>query len=374
MLNVEDVPRELRKPEAAGKVGVLDRSFWAGRRVLLTGHTGFKGAWLALWLQRLGAEVHGLALPPDSTGAFATLGPWPDLCSHHIDLRTSHAVEEVVIEVDPQVVFHLGAQALVRLGHADPAGTYATNVLGTVHLLEALTNAPSLRAVVVVTSDKVYANAGDGRPFREGDPLEGRDPYSGSKVCAELVVKSWRNALPPSSLIAVATARAGNVIGGGDVSVDRLIPDAWRAISSRCPLRLRYPEATRPWQFVLEPLLGYLQLGQKLAATPACAPCAVNFGPGPEGSCSVLEMAERLFNLWGAGGWTLETLAQPAEASLLALDASLARRSLKWWGRLDLDRALEWTIAWWGCQSRGDDLRELASTQIKTYEELISSP
>lgn len=352
----------------------LTRDFWAGRRVLLTGHTGFKGAWLALWLQKLGSEVHGLALPARSAGAFSALGLGLGQHSHLADLRELPAVQEVVRAVEPEVVFHLGAQALVRTGYRDPAGTYATNVLGTVHLLDALRGSPSTRAVVVVTSDKVYANAGEGQPFAEDDPLQGSDPYSGSKVCAEMVVQAWRKALPADAPIAIATARAGNVIGGGDIAPDRLLPDAWRAITTTTPLVLRYPDAIRPWQFVLEPLLGYLLLAQRLTLAPATAPHSLNFGPEAESCRSVVEIAQNVFELMGAGTWELERRAQPAEASLLTLESSKARDVLAWRGRLDLDEALEWTTAWWRKERRGGGLHELAISQVEAYEALLSSP
>jgi CDP-glucose 4,6-dehydratase len=258
------------------------------------------------------------------------------------------------------------------MGHRDPAGTYATNVLGTVHLLEALQDSPSTTAVVVVTSDKVYANAGRGKPFREEDPLGGSDPYSGSKVCAEMVVQAWRNSLAPSASMAVATARAGNVIGGGDVAPDRLLPDAWRAITTHTPLLVRYPEATRPWQFVLEPLLGYLLLAQQLALAPATTPHSLNFGPEVEGCRSVLEVVRRVFERLGTGSWEMEQVGQPAEASLLTLDSSRAREVLAWRGRLDFDQALEWTVQWWDRERRGGDLQELAATQVEAYETLSS--
>ena len=225
-------------------VEVTDRSFWAGRRVLVTGHTGFKGAWLSLWLERLGAQVTGLALPPESPdGAFSVFTPWPSLESHLADLRDADAVEGVIEATAPEVVFHLAAQSLVGRGWAHPADTYAVNVVGTAHLLEAVSRVRSVQAVVVVTSDKVYANNGTGGPFREDSPLGGADPYSASKAATEHVVTAWRAGNPE---VPIATVRAGNVIGGGDVADDRLLPDAWRALLAAKDFVVRHPDATRP--------------------------------------------------------------------------------------------------------------------------------
>jgi CDP-glucose 4,6-dehydratase len=350
-----------------------DRSFWKNRRVLVTGHTGFKGAWLVLWLDYLGANVTGMALPPeDPAGAFETMSPWPGLLSHLADVRDEAQVDAVMRAADPEVVIHLAAQSLVRRGHTDPVGTYATNVLGTAHLLRAASRAPSLLALVVVTSDKVYANDGGGRRYREGDPLGGADPYSSSKACAELVVSAWRRGVGDGTLAPTATARAGNVIGGGDVGQDRLLPDTWRALVNDRPVRLRYPRATRPWQFVLEPLLGYLLVAERLAITPDQVPPAVNLGPDPGESCPVAEVVGRVLSLWGSGRWELEAGAHLPEAPALHLDSTLAGTALGWSGRLDLDAALRWTVEWWRRQAQGGDLRRLALTQIRDYEALSS--
>lgn len=346
----------------------MSPGFWAGRRVLVTGHTGFKGAWLALWLQRLGAHVAGLALPPaDEAGAFCALGPWPGLDSHLIDIRDRPAVAGVVMDTEPQVVFHLAAQPLVRAGYADPVATYDVNVTGTVNLLAALDTTPFLEAVVVVTTDKVYAQ-GDGSPFQEGDRLGGADAYSASKACAELIVQGWHRAGP---VPAMATARAGNVIGGGDVAPDRLLPDARRAILANAVLRLRYPEAVRPWQFVLEPLHGYLLLAERLVAEPAATPTAVNFGPADYACIAVHELIERVFRRTGAGKWDPEQHPQPHEASVLRLDHSLASETLGWRPRLKLDEAIDWTLEWWQAGAEGASLKDIAVAQIERYEELL---
>lgn len=347
----------------------LTAGFWAGRRVLLTGHTGFKGAWLALWLQRLGAQVTGLALPPiDSDGAFCALGPWPGIDSHLVDIRDRLALRAVVDAADPQVVFHLAAQPLVRAGFTDPIDTYEVNVMGTVNLLAALGPASSLEAVVVVTTDKVYADAADGHPLAEDDRLGGIDAYSTSKACSELVAKGWSW---PQSRPGVATARAGNVIGGGDVAPDRLLPDSRRAIRSASPLRLRYPKAVRPWQFVLEPLHGYLLLAEHLVEGPPAAPMALNFGPSTDACVPAVEVVERLFDLAGTGAWELEDREQPHESPVLRLDATLASKALGWQPRLDLEEALAWTLEWWRAEEQPGSLVGLAHAQIERYEKRL---
>lgn len=342
--------------------------WWKGRRVLVTGHTGFKGAWVSLMLELAGAEVTGLALPPeDAAGAYTALGPWPSLDSHEVDLRNAEAVARTVAGADPEVILHLGAQALVRRAYADPAATWAVNAIGTANVLDAARRAPSLLAVVVVTSDKVYANAGDGLAFREDDRLGGHDPYSSSKAGAELVTASWRRSFFGDGRVGIATARAGNVIGGGDRGADRLLSDVWRALEAGTPVGLRYPRATRPWQFVLEPLSGYLLLAERLATAPADAPAAVNFGPDPAMSWPVAAVVERVFELWGGGRWEQVGKPQPEEATTLSVDAGLAQAILGWKPRLDLDTALAWTIAWWRCRADGGDLRALARSQVDAY-------
>ncbi len=352
-------------------VDVMESSFWAGRRVLVTGHTGFKGAWLSLWLERLGAQVSGLALPAESPdGAFAAFAPWSTLDSHDTDLREAEAVQRVVESAAPEVVFHLAAQALVRRGWADPAGTYAVNVVGTAHLLEAISRVGSVQAVVMATSDKVYANKGAGVPFREDSPLGGSDPYSASKASAEHVVSAWRAGNPK---VPVATVRAGNVIGGGDVAEDRLLPDTWRALLASEDLALRHPQATRPWQFVLEPLDGYLRVAECLVSDPAACPPAVNFGPPPSACWPVSRVAEAVLAAWGGGRWVDGHRAgDPPEAPALSLDATLATRTLGWRPRLKLETAISWTVEWWRAASADAPLRPLAVAQIESYEDMLT--
>ena len=343
---------------------------WRGRRVLVTGHTGFKGAWLTFWLQRLGAVVWGLALPPDDErSAFCLLGPWPDLEERIIDLVDRAAVRSAVAAAAPDVVFHLGAQSLVRRGYADPSGTYATNVSGCAHLLEAAVGAGA-SAVVVVTSDKVYLNEEYGRPFVEEDRLGGRDPYSASKACAELVAGSWRSM---AAKTAIATARAGNVIGGGDVAPDRLLPDMERALLTESALVLRNPTAIRPWQFVLEPLYGYLLLADLMVERPAAAPAALNFGP-PAASClPVADIVSRATALAGGLPWQPDSAQADAEAGVLRLDASAAAAVLGWRSCLDVQAALSWTVEWWTCHRTGGDLHALAHDQIERYEGAVAA-
>lgn len=345
-------------------------SFWRGRRVLLTGHTGFKGAWLALWLEQLGAEVAAVALPPATDpNLFEALAPWPSLVSHIGDLRAPETARNLLNQTKPEIVFHLAAQALVRPSYSDPAGTFASNVLGTVHLLDAVRQVPTVEAVVVVTSDKVYANDEQGRPFKEDDRLGGSDPYSASKACQEIVAASYRRSFLDQTATRIATARAGNVIGGGDWAVDRLIPDFVRAMGAGRELLIRHPEATRPWQHVLEPLAGYLAYAEQLSANPALPP-ALNFGPAADDIRPVRWVVERMTERWGHGAsWRVDQAETVPEAQLLTLDAGLAGKSLGWRPRLPLGRALDWTVEWYRAQGEGRDMRAYSLDQIERYQE-----
>ncbi len=346
-------------------------SFWRGRRVLLTGHTGFKGAWLALWLESLEAEVAAVALPPATDpNLFEALAPWPGLASHIGDLREPETARDLLNRSEPEIVFHLAAQALVRPSYGDPVGTFASNVLGTVHLLDAVRNVPTVEAVVVVTSDKVYANDEQGRPFKEDDRLGGKDPYSASKACQEIVTASYRRSFFGEAATRIATARAGNVIGGGDWAVDRLIPDFVRAMAAGREVPIRHPEATRPWQHVLEPLAGYLAYAERLTANPAL-PRALNFGPAADDIQPVRWVVERMTELWGSGAcWRADRAETVPEAHLLTLDASLATKALGWQPRLPLAQALDWTVTWYRAHAEGRDMRAYSRDQIERYREL----
>jgi CDP-glucose 4,6-dehydratase len=350
--------------------------FWQRRRVLITGHTGFKGAWLWLWLKSLGARLTGYALAPPTTPSLWDIvraDAHADGSSIIADIREPERLRAAVEAADPQVVFHLAAQALVRESYADPLATFATNVLGTGALLEACRTLRHLECVVVVTSDKVYENEGAGRPFEEGDRLGGHDPYSASKAAAEILTRSFRDSFfaagPP-----IATARAGNVIGGGDWSVDRLIPDCVRALEAGRPVSLRYPEAVRPWQHVLEPLSGYLELARALVRTPAAAPRAVNFGPDAASFSTVRAVVEAFSTRFGGKpGWELDRSAHPSEARALTLSSMLAERTLAWRPRLDIDRALNWTADWYrACASR-EDMLKYSEAQIAQYQTIRSA-
>jgi CDP-glucose 4,6-dehydratase len=345
------------------------REFWQSRRVFLTGHTGFKGAWMNLWLQHLGAKVTGYALAPHTEPSmFALLS---SRCASHIaDIRDEHKVREAVVGADPHIVIHMAAQALVRESYRDPLATYATNVMGTGILLQACRALQQLECVLVVTSDKVYENHGEGRPFVEGDRLGGHDPYSNSKACAELLTLSFRDSFF-SDGAPIATARAGNVIGGGDWSQDRLIPDCVRALEAGEPVSLRYPEAIRPWQHVLEPLSGYLAFAQALVQAPTVTPRAVNFGPDPSSFCTVREVVESFSaSFSGRPGWRRDTGAHPQEASALTLSSALAQNSLGWRPRLAVGESLAWTADWYRAHAAGENMTKYSEAQIARYQTL----
>ncbi len=344
-------------------------TFWRDKRVFLTGHTGFKGAWLNLWLQQLGAKVTGYALAPHTEPSmFALLSA---ACASHIaDIRDERQVRDALIAADPHIVIHMAAQALVRESYRDPLATYATNVLGTGSVLQACRALRQLQCVLVVTSDKVYENHGAGRPFVESDRLGGHDPYSNSKACAELLTASFRDCFFGGAA-PIATARAGNVIGGGDWSKDRLIPDCVRALEAGEPVSLRYPEAIRPWQHVLEPLSGYLALAEALATAPAATPRAVNFGPDPSSFCTVREVVESFSaSFLGRPGWRRASGAHPAEAGALTLSSGLAENSLGWRPRLALAESLAWTADWYRAHAAGENMTKYSEAQIARYQAL----
>lgn len=338
--------------------------------MLLTGHTGFKGAWLHLWLRTLGARVTGYALTPAyQPNLWNMVGAGRSVIG---DVRDAAVLRSLVSETQPQIVIHMAAQALVRQSYRDPLGTFDTNVMGTANVLDACRSAENLQAVVIVTSDKVYENDGAGRPFVERDRLGGHDPYSNSKACAELLTGTYSASFfkegPP-----IATARAGNVIGGGDWSPERLIPDCVRALAAGTHVTLRYPEAVRPWQHVLEPLSGYLALAQAMVQTPATAPRAVNFGPDPAAFRSVREVVEAFSARFaGKPGWQPDVAAHPVEATALTLSSALAERSLNWRPTLSIEESLSWTADWYQAHAARQDILAITQAQISRYLALSS--
>ncbi len=344
---------------------------WRDRSVLVTGHTGFKGAWLSLWLESLGARVHGLGLDPPTDPnlyALARLDRGGD-GSEIVDVRDRRGVATRLEAVAPEVVFHLAARSLVRPAFDDPIGTYEVNVVGTANVLDAVRSCPSVRAVVVVTSDKVYEPHVDGRAHDEDSPLGGVDPYSSSKAGAELVTAAYRRSYFAEGNVGVATGRAGNVIGGGDWAIDRVVPDLLRAREQGEPLALRNPSAVRPWQHVLDPLHGYLLFAQRLLDDPSRAPDALNFGPEPAAACTVAELVDLLTGSFGGGAaWVPAADASPApETAVLRLDATRAHQVLDWAPRLDLGEAARWTAEWHLAVERGDDARDVTLAQIATF-------
>ena len=348
-----------------------DPAFWSGKRILLTGHTGFKGSWAAIWLSAMGAKVTGLALAPDQSPALFDLAGVKDLVDSRIcDLRDQGAVGQALKDEIFDLVLHMAAQPIVRTSIEDPVATFAANVLGTAHLLQALRSQSALQAVLVITSDKVYANNEQGRAFQEGDALGGKDPYSASKATAEIVTQSFARSFFDKAGVPVATARGGNVIGGGDYSRDRLVADIVRAGQAQGVTVLRHPEATRPWQHVLDCVAGYLVYLERLASDPA-APRALNFGPRPGGpEVTVGELATRATQALGAKPWRHEPDPQSLEAKSLGIDASLARQVLGFESRLDAPAAVEWTMDWYRAQADGDEALRLVQDQIKRYESL----
>lgn len=358
---------EFRKGAVEDLVGQM--RFWRGKKVFVTGHTGFKGSWLSLWLNLLGAEVTGFALEADANSLFASAGIEQVINSITGDIRNLEALAEVIAVFRPEIVFHLAAQPLVRVSYADPVTTFATNVMGTVNLLEAVRRAGSVKAAVVVTSDKCYENKEWLWGYREQEPMGGYDPYSASKGCAELAVGAYRRSYFHGGIPAMATVRAGNVIGGGDWSVDRIVPDIMRAVSRGETVRVRNPNAVRPWQHVCEPLHGYMLLAEQLYANGDKYAEAWNFGPDDEGARTVSWLVDHICRKWGAGvGWRYDEGHHPHEANYLKLDCSKAKVMLGWRPRLNIATSLDWTVEWYRDSINGADTRALTKQQIVRYQ------
>ena len=348
----------------------MNQEFWRGKRVFLTGHTGFKGGWLALWLQSLGAEVHGYALEsPTTPNLFSVARVGDGMASSVIaDIRDGAMLAASLHAARPEIILHLAAQSLVRHSYAQPVETYAVNVMGTVNLLEAVRATPGVRAVVNVTSDKCYENREWIWGYREQEPMGGYDPYSSSKGCAELVTTAYRRSFFSQAGIALASARAGNVIGGGDWAVDRLIPDFLRAADASEILKIRSPQAIRPWQHVLEPLCGYLALAERLYLEGEKVAEPWNFGPSDEDVRPVRWIVERLAEERSDVKWECDSVPQPHEAHYLKLDSSKARTQLGWRPRWQLESALTKTLEWHEGWRRDKDMRALTLTQISDYQ------
>lgn len=358
---------------AVENMGLSD--FWRGRRVFLTGQSGFKGAWLSLWLERLGAEVTAIALPPSTVPSlYALAAPWPD--SHHLaDIRDRDRLAAHLSRSGAEIVIHMAAQALVRASYTDPTETFSSNIMGTVSLMDAVRQTASVKAVLVITSDKVYSNDGTQRAFSEDDALGGNDPYSASKACTELVCRSYAHSFLSESGVTVATARAGNVIGGGDWAQDRLVPDFIRALERGAPVQLRYPAAVRPWQHVLEPLGGYLTYVQALVERRDThrPPTSLNFGPPTERFATVANLAEALGHGFGHSRiWEQAPGQWESEAPFLMLDSTLAAKALGWRPLLDTHQTVDWTVAWYREQRNGANMRAFTQQQIAAYEELMA--
>jgi CDP-glucose 4,6-dehydratase len=348
---------------------VVNAEFWRGRRVLLTGHTGFKGGWLALWLQSMGVKVRGVALQPPTTPALFNVARVGEGMEHRVsDIRDFDALLANLSEFKPEVVFHMAAQPLVRLSFRQPLETYAINVMGTAHLLEASRRCETVRAIVNITTDKCYENREWVWGYREDEPMGGHDPYSSSKGCAELISAAFRKSFLIDAGISMATARAGNVVGGGDWAEDRLVPDCIRALEAGKPVTVRNPDAVRPWQHVLEPLSGYLRLAESLYVNGQLDAEGWNFGPHDTDAKPVRYIVETICRTWGAGAsWETQRGPHPHEANFLKLDISKARQRLGWSPRWNLEEALIRIVDWHRAWLEGKDMRRYCLDQIQHY-------
>ncbi len=352
----------------------LKPSFWKNRKVLVTGHTGFKGSWLSLWLQKMEADVTGLALaPPTQPSLFELAQVEKNMSSIIGDIRNLESVRTLFEKLQPEIVIHMAAQSLVRHSYQNPVETYDTNVMGTLNILEGIRSVDSVRAVVMITTDKCYENKEWIWPYRENDPMGGYDPYSSSKGCAELLIASYRQSYFPTEKYkehktAIASARAGNVIGGGDWAEDRLIPDIISTLQQNKIPHIRNPAAIRPWQHVLEPLSGYMKLAEKLHQNGSEYSSAWNFGPNPDDTRPVQWIVEKMIQQWGGEvRWDKDDGIHPHEANHLKLDCSKAHTQLHWQPRWTLNKALEKIIAWHKAEISGMDLKQLCLEQIDEY-------
>jgi CDP-glucose 4,6-dehydratase len=356
----------------------MKKEFWKGKRVLITGHTGFKGSWLSLWLQSVGSDVLGYALqPPTQPSLFEIAHIGSGMESIVGDVRNFDFLKSVIVENEPEIIFHMAAQSVVKYSYDNPIETYSTNVMGTVNLLEAVRKLGGRRSVIIVTSDKCYENNEWVWGYRENDALGGRDPYSNSKACAELVTSAFRSSFFqadnfPRHSISVASVRAGNVIGGGDWTNNQLVPDVMTAFMGRRPVLIRSPSAIRPWQFVLEPLDGYISLAELLWTSGAEFAEGWNFGPEDDDAKPVSWIVENLSKLWDEGAcWEVDRSIHPPEAKSLKLDSSRAKDYLAWSPKLRLSQALEWVVEWYKAYHKGEDVQKITKSQISKYEDLI---
>lgn len=352
--------------------------FWKDKRVFLTGHTGFKGSWMSLWLQALDANVVGYSLlPPSDPNLFEAARVADGMTSLKGNIRNLADVQAALLSHQPDIVIHMAAQTLVQYSYQNPVETYDTNVMGTLHILEAVRQVTSVRAVVVVTSDKCYENKEWIWGYRENEAMGGYDPYSSSKGCAELVTAAYRQSFftNPKTSVAVASARAGNVIGGGDWAADRLIPDVIRAVSEQRPVLIRSPGAIRPWQHVLDPLNGYLTLVERMWSSQTEYTGAWNFGPSDQDAKPVSWIVEQITTLWGEGTqWKLDTVQHPHEASYLKLDSSKAKNYLGWMPKLNLSETLQWIVDWYKTYMRNEDMRSYTISQIIKFQNISKQP
>jgi CDP-glucose 4,6-dehydratase len=357
---------------------VMNNKFWESKKVLITGHTGFKGSWLSLWLQKQGACIVGYSLPPPTEPSLFELANVADgMTSITGDIRDLEHLQTVIAEHKPEIIIHMAAQSLVRYSYHNPVDTYSTNVMGTVNVLEAVKQSDGVRVLINITSDKCYENREWIWCYRENEPMGGYDPYSSSKGCAELVTSAYRrsyfaNVNSPEHSVAVATTRAGNVVGGGDWASDRLIPDIMNAFIENRPVTIRNPHAIRPWQHVLEPLSGYLMLAEKLFYQGKTFAGAWNFGPDDQDARSVSWIADYLIRLWGKDArWETDIDQHPHEATHLKLDCSKAKSLLRWSPKLDLATTLEWIVKWYRAYHQRKNMRKITEAEISRYENML---